>query len=56
MTEEKKSFESGVSEVQPHGSSVLHGQPYESVRGFAALVVTQFLGAANDNIFKGILI
>jgi len=56
MTETRKGSESGLTEVQPHDSSALHGQSYNSVRGFAALVVTQFLGAVNDNILKGVLI
>ena len=28
----------------------------KSVRGFLSLIVTQFLGAVNDNILKGVLI
>ena len=56
MTEARKGSESGLTEIQPHGPSALQAQSYNSVRGFAALVVTQFLGAVNDNILKGILI
>ncbi|MBC7964912.1 MAG: MFS transporter [Fuerstia sp.] len=56
MTDETKSSESGLTEVQPPGAPALDGQSYKSARGFASLVVTQFLGAANDNILKGILI
>ena len=50
MTEKKKDSESGLNKVQPHDSSALHGQSYNSVRGFAALVVTQFLGAGGNRL------
>lgn len=56
MTEEKKISESTFDEVRPHDSSEFHRHSYQSVRGFSSLVVTQFLGAVNDNILKGILI
>ena len=45
MTEARKGSESGLTEIQPHGPSALQAQSYNSVRGFAALVGTQFLGA-----------
>ena len=56
MTEDKQSTQFRVAEVQALGSSASHGKSYQSVRGFLALVITQFLGAVNDNILKGILV
>lgn len=52
----KNSTKFGVAEDQPDDPSALHADSYKSVRGFVALVVTQFLGAVNDNILKGVLI
>ena len=56
MTEAGKSSRSGLTEVQPNGPPASQAQSWNSVRGFLALVVTQFLGAVNDNILKGVLI
>ena len=45
-------------ESPPTLAEGIHPEPpsSRSVRGFIALIVTQFLGAVNDNILKGVLI
>ena len=56
MTEAEMIMESSIVHDQPPGPAAADDASFRSVRGFASLVVTQFLGAVNDNILKGVLI
>lgn len=56
MADPEESTKSDQGEGQPPDSTGLAVSPYQSSRGFISLVVTQFLGAVNDNILKGVLI
>lgn len=56
MTEQGKQMESNVATDRRPESTEMSASQAQSLRGFVALVVTQFLGAVNDNILKGVLI
>ncbi len=56
MTDAENSRQFGIANDPASGSAGKPVHSFESFQGFSALVVTQFLGAVNDNILKGVLI
>lgn len=56
MTKAEVVVESPMTGDQTPAPATASDSSFRSVRGFASLVVTQFPGAVNDNILKGVLI